>query len=27
LCAFLPAIGVLAWFLPDVRRHSIRAEG
>jgi len=22
LCAFLPAIGVLAWFLPDVRRHS-----
>jgi MFS transporter, FSR family, fosmidomycin resistance protein len=27
LCAFLPAIGVLAWLLPDVRRHSIRAEG
>ena len=21
LCAFLPAIGVLAWFLPDVRRN------
>ena len=27
LCAFLPAIGVLAWFLPDVRRYTIRAEG
>jgi FSR family fosmidomycin resistance protein-like MFS transporter len=22
LCAFLPAIGVLAWFLPNVKRHQ-----